>query len=97
DAFHNAVLSLASDLQVAPGLQDGLVMRAVHDGMTIVGQGVKAATDGKTSFVAGIVFGRNRQVFLPVGDFRSRFSTQILDERTTQIDIQELATVADRQ
>jgi hypothetical protein len=97
DSFHGTVIGTRGDSQVPTRRGHRLMMRAVNFTAAAARDCAQAAALLKRRRVARIVFRFRREVFFPVWDGGARLCPQVLYQGAAQIDVQELATVADGQ
>jgi len=97
DRLDRAVGSVRGDLQALSNALHGLMVRAIHRHLNGSGNFRKAARLFKCRRMNGIGLRFWNNVVLGMRYGRIRFLTQILNQGTAQIDIQELAAVANSQ
>src|SRR5215467_32212 len=101
DAFNRTVRSTRGNAQIPARLLNRLMVRTVDYSLGVSGKRAQAASVLERGSVSGIFFwfwpAFRRQVFLLMGRCCASFDLKILNQRATQVDVQELAAVANSQ
>src|SRR5690349_17895316 len=101
DTFDGPVGSTGSNLQIPARFLNRLMMRAVYDTMRSPRKRAKSASRLEGSGVSGVVFrfglAIRHEVPLLMGRGGASFCLKVLNQRAPQINVQELAPIANGQ
>src|SRR5437016_5159957 len=97
DALDGPVGGARSNAQMLARLPNRLVMRAVDDRLRPPGKRGETASGHQSGRMGRIVLGFRHEILFAMRRCGRRLRPKILNERAAQIDVEELAAVADGQ
>ena len=101
DTFDGSVRGVGSDTQILARLLNRLVVGAVDDRLRTSRKRTQAASRLEYIGVSGVVFGLGiafrHEIPLPMGRCSASLALEVLNQGATEIDVQELAAIADGQ